>query len=128
MKVEFISYFEALPPNVWLKSFILILRVMDPITNPLRIVFMIKNHKSGSPNKHIDIKYLTFREHVKEKKKAIIDHVGTELKIVNYLTKGMPPISYTNHIVRMDIGFFYLENFVRLLFFCNVFLNTIVYI
>lgn len=31
-------------------------------------VFMAKNNKSGIRNKHIDIKYLTIRERIKEKK------------------------------------------------------------
>ena len=44
---------------------------MDSISRPLRIycdnsvvVFMAKNNKSGSQNKHIDIKYLAIRERV----------------------------------------------------------------
>ena len=47
---------------------------MDSISRPLRIfcdnsstVFLAKNNKSGSRSKHIDIKYLAIREHVKEK-------------------------------------------------------------
>ena len=65
MEDEFVSCFEATIHGVWLKSFISGLRIMDSIYKPLRIycdnsaaVFMAKNNKSGSRNKHIDIKYL----------------------------------------------------------------------
>ena len=75
MEAEFVSCFEATTQGVWLKSFITGLRVMDSISRPLRIfcdnsaaVFLVKNNKSGSRSKHIDIKYLAIREHVKEKK------------------------------------------------------------
>ena len=34
-------------------------------------VFVAKNNKSGSRSKHIDIKYLSIREHVKSNKVAI---------------------------------------------------------
>ena len=47
---------------------------MDSFSRPLKIfcdnsaaVFLAKNNKSGSQRKHIDIKYLAIREHVKEK-------------------------------------------------------------
>ena len=48
---------------------------MDYISRPLKIlcdnsatVFLANNNKSGSQSKHINIKYLVIREHVKEKK------------------------------------------------------------
>ena len=63
--VEFVSYFEATSQDVWLKSYISGLRVMDSISRLLRIfydnstaVFMAKNNKSGSRSKHINIKHL----------------------------------------------------------------------
>ena len=74
MKVEFIFCSEATSQGVWLKCFISSLRVMDYISRPLKIlcdnsttVFLDKNNKSGSRSKHIDIKYLVIREHVKLK-------------------------------------------------------------
>ncbi|KAK8366286.1 hypothetical protein V6Z12_A02G111500 [Gossypium hirsutum] len=83
MKVEFISCFKATSHGVWLKSSIFGLRLIDSISRLLMIyydnsaiVFMAKNNKSGSRSKHINIKYLAIREHVKEKK-AIIQHINT---------------------------------------------------
>ena len=110
MEAEFVSCFEATLHGVWIKSFIYGLRIMDSISKPLRIycdnsvaVFMAKNNKSGSRNKHIDIKYLAIREHVKEKK-VVIEHVSTELMIADPLTKGMPPFKFKDHVMNMGLG------------------------
>jgi hypothetical protein len=82
MEAKFVSCFEATLHGVWLKSFIYGLIIMDSISKPLRmycdnsvVVFMANNNKSGSRNKHIDIKYLVIRERVKEKK-VVIEHVS----------------------------------------------------
>ena len=55
LEAEFISYFEATSHDVWLKSFISRLRVVDFIFRPLKlycdndvVVFMAKNNKSES--------------------------------------------------------------------------------
>ena len=110
MEAEFVSCFEATLHAIWLKSFISGLRIMDSISKPLRIycdnsvaVFMAKNNKSGSRNEHIDIKYLAIRQHVKEKK-VVIEHVSTELMIVDPLTKGMPLFKFKDHVMNMGLG------------------------
>ena len=109
MEAEFVSCFQATSQGVWLKSFISGLRVMDSISRPLKIfcdnsaaVFLAKNNKSGSRSKHIDIKYLAIREHVKEKK-VVIEHISTELMIADLLTKGMPPMKFKDQVDRMGI-------------------------
>ena len=106
------SCFEAISHGVWLKSFISGLRVVDSISRPLKIycdnsaaVFMAKNNKSSSRNKHINIKYLALRERVKEKT-VVIEHVSTELMIVDPLTKGMPPLKLRDHVDRLGLGSF----------------------
>ena len=112
MEAEFVSCFEASSHGVWLKSFIDGLRVVDSISRPLKIycdnsaaVFMAKNNKSSSRNKHINIKYLALRERVKEKT-VVIEHVSTELMIANPLTKGMPPLKFKDHVNRLGLGSF----------------------
>ena len=66
-------------------------------------VFMAKNNKSGSRNKHIDIKYLAVRECVKDKK-VVVEHVSIELMLVDPLTKGMPPFKFKDHVERIGLG------------------------
>ena len=68
IEAEFVSCFEATSHDLWFKSFIVGLRVVDSISRPLRIycdsstiVFMAKNNKSGNQSKHINIKYLAIR-------------------------------------------------------------------
>ncbi|KAK8482637.1 hypothetical protein V6N11_065341 [Hibiscus sabdariffa] len=109
MEAEFISCFEATLHGIWLKSFISGLRLVDSIARPLMIysdnlvvVFMTKNNKSGSRSKHIDIKYLAIREHVKEKK-VVIEHISTEQMLADPLTKGMPQHKFKDHVVSMGL-------------------------
>ncbi|RVW47534.1 hypothetical protein CK203_073701 [Vitis vinifera] len=64
---------------------------------------MAKNNKSESRSKHIDIKYLAIRKHVKEKK-MVIEHISTELMIADLLTKGMPPLKFKDHVVNMGLS------------------------
>ena len=110
MEAEFIFCFKATSHGVWLKSFIFGLRIMDSIARPLSIycdnsavVFMAKNNKSGSRNKHINIKYLAIRERVKEKK-MVIEHINTELMIVDPLIKSMSPLKFKDHVVNMGLS------------------------
>ena len=110
MKAEFVCCFEASSHGVWLKSFISGFKIVDSISRPLKlycdnssVVFMVKNNKSGSRTKHIDIKYLAIRERVKEMK-VVIKHISTELMIVDPLTKGMPPKYFKDHVVQMGLG------------------------
>ncbi|GMI64952.1 cysteine-rich RLK (RECEPTOR-like protein kinase) 8 [Hibiscus trionum] len=109
IEAEFVSCFEATSHGVWLKSFVYGLRLVDSILRSLRtycdnldIVFMAKNNKSGSRSKHIDIKYLAIREHVKEKK-VVIEHINTEQILADPLTKGMPPYKFKDHVVTMRL-------------------------
>ena len=65
-------------------------------------MFLAKNNMSRSRSKHINIKYLAIREHVKEKK-AVIEHISNELMIANPLTKGMSPMKFKDHVDKMRI-------------------------
>ena len=67
-------------------------------------MLLAKNNTSRSQSKHINIKYLPIREHVKEKK-AVIEHISIELMIANPLTKGMSLMKFKDHVDRMGIVF-----------------------
>lgn len=108
-EAEFVSCFEATTQAIWLRSFISGLEIVDSISRLLKIycdnsaaVFLAKNNKSGSRSKHIDIKYLAIREHVKSQK-VVIKHINTKLMIADPLTKGLPPSLYKEHVVRMGL-------------------------
>ena len=110
MEAKFVSCFEATSHVVWMKSFIFRLRIVDSISRSLKVfwdnsstAFLTKNNKSESRSKHIDIKYLAIREHVKDKTVVIV-HVSTELMIADPLTKGMSPSNFKDHINHMRLG------------------------
>ena len=110
METEFVSSFKEISHDVWFKSFISGIRLIDTISRPLRIfydnltvVFMAKNNKSGSQSKHIDIKDLAIWERVKDNK-VIIEHISTELMISDPLTKGIPPFKFKDHVSKMGLG------------------------
>lgn len=63
---------------------------------------MTKNNKSDSQTKHIDNKYLTIRECVKENK-VVIKHINVELMITDHLIKGMLPKSFKDRIERIRV-------------------------
>ena len=65
-------------------------------------LFLAKNDKCGSRSKYIDIKYLAIWERVKEKK-VVIEHVNTELMIVDPLTKGMLVRNFREHVTNMGL-------------------------
>ena len=54
-------------------------------------------------SKHIDIKYLSIQESVKELK-VVIKHISTELMVVDPLTKGMPIKNFNDHVTNMGLG------------------------
>ena len=87
-----------------LELWIQISRPLSIYCDNLAAVFMAKNNKSGSRSKHIDIKYLAIREHVKEKK-VVIKHISTEFMIVDPLTRGMPPLKFKDYVVNMGLSF-----------------------
>ncbi|KAK4270051.1 hypothetical protein QN277_023137 [Acacia crassicarpa] len=85
---------------------------MDPISELLRLycdnsvtVFMAKNNKGGSRIKHIYIECLAIEVRVKNKT-VVIEHMSTELIIVDPLTKGMPTLKFQDHAERMELGSF----------------------
>ena len=109
-ETEFVSCFEATAHGVWLRSFIMGLRVADFIQGSLRLycdnytaVFLAKNDKSGSRSKHINIKYLAIKERIKENK-VVIEHGSTELMIADPLTKCMPPKQFRDHVINLGLG------------------------
>ncbi|XP_071902633.1 secreted RxLR effector protein 161-like [Coffea arabica] len=107
-EAEFIACYETTSQGLWLKNFISGLQVVDLINRPLKIfnsaaVFFTKNNKSGSRNKHIDIKFLMVRDHVK-KQEVIIGHINTKLMIVDPMTKGLSAKVFQDHAIHMGFN------------------------
>ena len=101
--------FEATIQANWLRNFISELGIVDRITEPLKIycdnsatIFLSKNDKYSKGVKHMKLKYFVFKEEV-QKHRVSIKHISTDLMIVDPLTKGLPPKTFTGHVVNMNI-------------------------
>ena len=109
MQAEFIACYEATGQAVWLKNFIPGLRVVDSISRPLTLycdnepaVFYTSNNKSSGAAKHIDIKYHVVKDRIQDQT-IKVEHISTKHMLADPLTKGLPPIVFSQHIAGMDL-------------------------
>ena len=109
IKAEFVACFEATIQANWLQNFISRLGIIDSIARPLKIycdnstvVFFSKNDKYSKGAKHMKLKYFFVKEEV-QKQRVSIEHISTNLMIVDPLTKGLLPKTFTSHVERMGI-------------------------
>ena len=109
MEAEFVACFEATIQANWLRNFISGLRVVESISKPLKIycdnsaaAFFSKNDKYSKGTKHMGLKYFVVKEEV-QKRRMSIEHISTNLMIVDPLTKGLPPKLYDSDVKNMGI-------------------------
>jgi len=109
MEAEFIACYKATTHALWLRNFVGGLKIVDAIIRPIKIfydnravIFFSKNNKSRSRSKHIDIKYLRVRENIK-RNEVFIEHISTELMIVDLMTKGLPVKLLNSHVEHMGL-------------------------
>lgn len=95
--------------NKILLNFILGLDIIDNIDRTLRIycdnyaiVLFSKNDKYLKGIKCMELKYLSVKEEV-HKQKVSFKHIGTNLMIVDPLTKCLLPKTYVCHVEKMEI-------------------------
>ena len=112
MAAEFITCFEASNNGIWLRNFVMRLRIVDTIERPLKIfcdnnstVLYSNNNRSLAKSKHIDIKFLIVKERVQSGQLSI-QHIGTNSMIADPLTKGVPPNVFHEHTVHMVVVYF----------------------
>ena len=109
MEAEFVACFETIVHGLWLWNFILGLGIFNSISKPLKIycdnstaVFFSKKDKYSNSAKHMELKYLTVKEEV-QKQRVSIEHISTQLMIVDPLTKGLPPKTFKEHVDQMGL-------------------------
>ena len=109
MRAEFVACYGAATQAIWLKNFISRLLVVDSISRPIKIfcdnnvaVLFSKNNKSSKGSKHIELKYLTVREIVKNEN-IMVEHIDTTNMLADPLTKGLRPITFQRHVFNMGI-------------------------
>ena len=109
MQAEFIACYEATSQAVWLRNFIIGLRVVDSIARPVQIycdnsaaVFYSRNNKRSVGTRILDVKFLSVREKIKEGKTKI-DHISTHEMITDPLNKAVPNSIFKRHVTSMGI-------------------------
>ena len=65
-------------------------------------MFFSKKDKYSNSAKHMELKYLTVKEEV-QKQRVSIEHISTQLMIVDPLTKGLPPKTFKEHVDQMGL-------------------------
>ena len=109
LRAEFVVCFEATIQTNWLQNFILGLGIVDSIARPLKMycdnsaaLFFSKNDKYSTGAKHMELKYFVMKEEV-QKQRVSVEHISTNLMIVDPLTKGLPPKTFIEHVESMNI-------------------------
>ena len=109
LRAEFVVCFEATIQANWLRNFISGLGIVDSIARPLKMycdnsaaLFFSKNDKYSTGAKHMELKYFVMKEEV-QKQRVSVEHISTNLMIVDPLTKGLPPKTFIEHVESMNI-------------------------
>jgi hypothetical protein len=94
---------------MWLKKFVLGLRVVDSIESPLKLycdnelaVLYAHNNKKTKAAKHINIKFYVVKEKIQDQTISL-EHISTKKMIVDPLMKGLPPSVFREHLVDMSL-------------------------
>ena len=109
MAVKFIACNGASNHGIWLRNFVIGLRIMDGIERPLKLfcdnksaVLYSNNNRSLTKSKHIDIKFLVVKEKV-QCGQVSIEHIETNSMIANPLTKELPPKVFHEHTTHIGV-------------------------
>jgi hypothetical protein len=110
MQAEFIAVYEGVCQGMWLRNFLMQTRVLDSIVSrPLKIfcdnsaaVFFTKNNKRSSNSKHIDLKYYSVRERVKDEEIEIVQ-IDTKSQLADPFTKALPVAIFQIHATNIGV-------------------------
>ena len=109
MYAEFIACYEVTGQALWLKKFILGLKVVDSIEKPLKLycdnepaISYSYNNRSSGAAKRIDIKYYVVKEKVQDQT-IEIEHIESEQMLADPLTKGLPSKVFREHLAGMGL-------------------------
>ena len=109
MEVEFMACFEAMVQAKWMWNFVSGLEIVDSVARLLKVycdksatVFFNENDKYFKGANHMELKFFVIKEEV-HKQRVSIEHISTNLMIVDPLTKGLPPKTFIGHVERMGI-------------------------
>lgn len=110
MQAEYIAVHEATGQALWLRNFLLELKVVDFVQRPLKIfcdnaaaVFFAKNNKSSTASRNINVKYFAVRESIRDDEIEVIK-IGTLSQLADPLTKAIVVAPFQNHASNMGVA------------------------
>ncbi|GAV86709.1 hypothetical protein CFOL_v3_30135 [Cephalotus follicularis] len=109
MQPEFVACYGAATQAVWFRNFMRTFTVVDFVSRPIRLycdnnyaVLFINNNKCITGSKHIEIKYLTIKEKVKNGD-VTVEHISTDDMVADLLTKGLRPCIFERNAASMGL-------------------------
>lgn len=109
MQAEYIAVHEATGQALWLRNFILEIKIVDSIQRPLKIfcdnaaaVFFAKNNKRSTASRNINVKYFAVRESIRDGE-IQVDKIGTTSQLADPLTKAIAVAPFQEHVKNMGI-------------------------
>jgi hypothetical protein len=109
MYAEFVACYKATGQAMWLKKFVLGLRVIDSIERPLKLyydneptILYAHNNKKIKADKHINIRFYVVKEKIQDQTISL-EHISTKKMITDLLTKGLPPSVFREHLASMGL-------------------------
>jgi hypothetical protein len=107
--VEFVACYKATRQAMWLKKFVLGLRVVDSIERPLKLycnnesaILHAHNNKKTKVDKHINIRFYVVKEKIQDQTISL-EYISTKKMIVDLLVKGLPPSVFRENLAGMDL-------------------------
>lgn len=95
---------------MWLRNFISGLKILDKISEPLKIYYdndakrhFAQNDKCSSESKYSEVKYLVLKKKVQDRSVSIV-RAPMDLMNADSLTKALPPKAYKGHVLNMDLN------------------------
>jgi hypothetical protein len=102
MYSEFVGCYEATGQAMWLKKFVLGLRVIDNIERSLKLyydneptILYAHNNKKTKAIRHIDIRFYIVKEKI-QNQTINLEYISTKKMIADPLTKWLPPVCSEN--------------------------------
>ncbi|GAV63776.1 hypothetical protein CFOL_v3_07294 [Cephalotus follicularis] len=109
MQAEFVACYGAATQAVWFRKFMRTFTVVDFVSRPIWLycdnsstVLFINNNKGITGSKHIEIKYLTIKEKVKNGD-VTVEHISTDDMVADPLTKCLRPCVFERHVASMGL-------------------------
>lgn len=103
------AYYESTNQGSWLRNFVSEFGALSFIFKPLTLycdnqatIFFSKYEMIFKGAKHMDLKYLSFKQYA-IRQKVVIEHIGTEVIVADIFVNGLPPKTFQKHTESMGL-------------------------